>query len=315
MSLVLVTGGAGFIGANLVRALLAAGFAVRTLDDLSTGRAAHLDDLRGSIERHRGSVTDVSAVTRAVDGTHAVVHLAARSGVPPSIQDPRADFKVNVEGTFNVFDAARRGGARRVVFASSGAVLAGAAPPLHEALSPQPLSPYGASKLYGEGLVKAFEGSYGMVGVSLRFANVYGPYCFQKESVVARLAKRALAGQSMPVNGTGAQTRDFIYVGDIVRAIILSLGVFRGGVYHLGTGCETTVLELARLIRDVAGRPVVIEHSPARRGDPARNYPDVSLAREQLGWRPEVDLSAGLTSTCAWLSEEQAKVVPRNRAD
>ena len=301
MPRILVTGGAGFVGANLVRGLLQGGFEVRVLDDLSAGRRSYLQGL--PVEVREGSVTDPRAVGRAMRGTWAVVHLAAMSGVAPSVAKPRRDFSVNVEGTFNVLDAARRASVERVVFASSGAVLAGARPPLHEELPARPLAPYGASKVYGEAALQAFA-TFGIVGVALRFSNVYGPFCSHKKSVVAQFLRRALGGRPLVVFGTGRQTRDFLHVDDVVVAIGRALRASRTGVYQLGTGRETSILSLARMAARVAGVPLEVEHRPGLPGEASRNYGDISRAARGLGWRPRVGLEQGLADTLEWMRRE-----------
>jgi UDP-glucose 4-epimerase len=295
---VLLTGGAGFVGANLARALLEEGTEVRVLDDLSAAGAGYLRGL--PLDIRKGDVTDQATVRRAARGTDAIVHLAAQSGVAPSVARPDRDFDINVRGTFNVVDAARREGVARVVFASSGAVLAGARPPLHEELPASPLSPYGASKLYGEGVVRAFE-VFGIVGVSLRFSNVYGPLSSHKKSVVAAFLRRTLRHRPFIVYGTGRQTRDFLYVSDVAEAVKRALGATRGGVYQLGTGVETSVLSLARLVADVVGVPFEVERRPTRPGEAARNVSDISLAQKALRWKPRVGLREGLALTLGWM--------------
>lgn len=299
MAGVLITGGAGFVGANLARALVAHGVPVRVLDDLSAAGDALLRGI--DVDLRRGDVTDPAAVRRAARGTDAVVHLAAMSGVAPSVQHPDRDFEVNVRGTFNVVDAARRLGVGRLVFASSGAVLAGARPPLSEDLPPMPLAPYGASKLYGEGAVRAFASVYGLVGVSLRFSNVYGPYCSHKKSVVAAFLRRALARRPFVVYGSGRQTRDFLYVDDVTAAIRRALAATRSGVFQLGTGVETSVVALARSIAEVAEVPFAMERRPPRPGEAARNVSDISRARSGLRWAPRIELREGLSRTLDWM--------------
>jgi UDP-glucose 4-epimerase len=298
---VLITGGAGFIGANLVRTLAEDGIDTSVLDDLSEGRRSYLEGL--PVTFIEGSVGDARAVGRAARGADAIVHLAARSGVVPSVLDPRRDFEVNVRGTFEVLDAARRLGVPRVVFASSGAVLAGAEPPLSESIPPQPRSPYGASKLYGEGIAEAFE-VFDLRGIRLRFSNVYGPLCAHKKSVVAAFLRRALRRAPFIVYGSGRQTRDFLYVADVVAAIRKALTTRRSGTYQLGSGVETSVLALARLVARTAGVPLRLDRRPARSGEAGRNYVDPSKARTALRWKATTSLVDGLAATYAWMASD-----------
>jgi UDP-glucose 4-epimerase len=246
------------------------------------------------------TIEDGSAVRRAARGAEAVVHLAARPGVADSVARPDLDFGANVFGTFNVIDAARRAGVRSFVFASSGAVLAGATPPLREDMPAAPLSPYGASKLYGEGIAAA-SGVFDMVGISLRFANVYGPGSGHKKSVVSLFIRRALAGKPFVVYGDGSQTRDFLYVEDVCTAIEKALRAEKPGVYHLGTGVETSVNELAEKVAGACGTEVRTERKPPRAGDAARSFVDLSSAQRHLRWTPKVKLEAGLKRTVDWM--------------
>jgi len=238
-----------------------------------------------------------------VRGVQGVVHLAAKPGVADSVAHPEIDFRVNVAGTFTVLDAARKAGTERFVFASSGAVLAGARPPLREDMAPAPLSPYGASKLYGEGIVAA-SGVFGMTGLSLRFANVYGPRCAHKKSAIALFLRQAEAALPVTVYGTGRQTRDFLYIEDVCRAVERALSASKPGVYHLGTGQETSVNELVRSVERVVGTQVKVERQPARAGDAARSFVDLSAARRTLRWSPRIGLEEGLARTLAWMRAE-----------
>jgi UDP-glucose 4-epimerase len=302
---VLVTGGAGFVGSNLVTHLIGGGHDVVVLDDLSVRSVPQWWRARGGPRCIEGAVEDERTVRRAARGADAVIHLAARPGVADSVARPDLDFRANVLGTFNVVDAARRAGVSRFVFASSGAVLAGARPPLREDMAPQPLSPYGASKLYGEGIVAA-SGVFGITGLSLRFANVYGPFSAHKGSVVALFLRRALAGRPVTVYGTGRQTRDFLFVEDVARAVDRALRAAGPGVYHLGTGNETSVNELIRAIALVTGKKLTVERRPARPGDAARSFVDLSAARRDLKWHPIVGLEEGLASTLQWMRSSSA---------
>lgn len=297
---VLVTGGAGFVGSNLVGFLIEGGHEVTVLDDLSAAGRPDWWRRRSGPRCLEGKIEDRSTLRRAARGTEAVVHLAARPGVADSVARPDLDFGANVLGTFNAVDAARRAGVRSFVFASSGAVLAGATPPLREDMPAAPLSPYGASKLYGEGITAA-AGVYGMVGISLRFANVYGPSSGHKQSVISLFIRRAHAGRPFVVYGDGTQTRDFLYVEDVCTAIERSLRADRAGVYHLGTGVETSVNELAEKVARACGTDVRIESKPPRAGDAARSFVDLSSARRDLRWAPTVALEEGLRRTAEWM--------------
>jgi len=301
---VLVTGGAGFVGSNVVEFLDSRGHEVRVLDDLSAGARPSWWRTRAGPRCIEASVEDGPAVRRAARGVEAVVHLAAKPGVADSVAHPEVDFQTNVLGTFSVVDAARRGGVKSLIFASSGAVLAGAEPPLREDMAPAPRSPYGASKLYGEGITAAAS-VFGMVGISLRFANVYGPNCGHKKSVIALFLKRALAGQPLVVYGDGRQTRDFLYVDDVSVAVERALGASRPGVYHLGTGVETSVNELVKTVAAACGRQVPVERRPPRPGDAARSFVDLTSARRALRWTPKVGLEEGLRRTLDWMRPAQ----------
>ncbi|MGC4112033.1 MAG: NAD-dependent epimerase/dehydratase family protein [Nocardioides sp.] len=302
---VLVTGGAGFIGVNLAPVLAQLGYVTRCYDDFSTGRR---DDAERAAydEVVEGDILDLAALTEAARGCDHVVHLAAQAGVPSSVADPATDCELNVRGTLHALMAARDAGVGGFVFASSNAPLGEIVPPAHEDMVPRPTSPYGASKLSGEAYCSAFTGSYGMPTTVLRFANVYGPYSYHKGSVVAAFCKQAMAGRPLVVYGDGSQTRDFVFVEDLCRGIAAALAHDgEATVAHLGSGVETTVLEVARLIAERLG-DVPVEHEPERAGDVMRNYADISLAKELLGFEPRVELAEGLDRTVAWFRESHA---------
>ena len=298
---VLVTGGCGFIGVNLARSLVAAGYEPVAYDNLSTGR---LEDGKaaGFTEIIEADILDADALARAARGVYGIVHLAARTGVVDSIEDPRGDLEVNVGGTLNALLAARDGGASAFVFASSGAPLGSVEPPGHEGLAPRPLSPYGASKLAGEGLCSAFAGSYGLPANALRFTNVYGPYSYHKGSVVAAFMKRIMDGQPLVVYGDGSQTRDFLFVDDLCRAVVAVLGRRpEGELFQLGTGVETSVSELVdALVAVFPDREIDVRYEPARPGEIARSFSDITRACRTLGYRPSVGLDEGLRVTRDW---------------
>jgi UDP-glucose 4-epimerase len=324
----LITGGCGFIGAALVRDLVReGGNAVRVVDDLSVGAMEdlgavcefvevspasvhHADLAPGSpVELVVGDILDEHLASRVAEGADVVVHLAANTGVAPSVEDPRTDCLANVIGTLNYLEAARHAGARRFVFASSGAAVGEVEPPLHEGLASRPASPYGASKLAGEGYCSAYWHSFGVETVTLRFGNVYGPGSEHKSSAVAKFVKKAMRGEVLEIYGDGTQTRDFIYVDDLIRAVKLAATVegVGGEVFQIATSAETTVGELVERLLPILGKAgmdsIEVRHAAPRPGDVRRNYSDTSKARRMLGWRAEVPLEEGLRRTVAWFAE------------
>ncbi|HEX6111891.1 MAG TPA: NAD-dependent epimerase/dehydratase family protein [Geminicoccaceae bacterium] len=325
----LITGGCGFIGCNLVRHLLAeGGHAVRVLDNLEAGGPERLaavgpvhkvsaaapagNGSGGAIELVVGDILDPELVCRSARGREILVHLAANTGVGPSVEDPRRDCLTNVVGTLNCLEAARHAGVRRFVFASSCAPLGAVEPPVHEDKPPRPVSPYGASKLAGEGYCSAYWRSFGLETVALRFGNVYGPGSDRKSSVVAAFARRALAGQPLEVYGDGSQTRDFIFVDDLVRAILKAAHVpgIGGEIFQIATARETTVDEIARLLVELlaqAGLPrVPVRYAAPRTGDVLRSYADTTKAERLLGWRATTPLEEGVLRVMRWFQERSA---------
>ena len=318
----LVTGGCGFIGSRLVRHLQEdENASVRILDDLSVGSRQELGDVTPYSERHAegpdpaipgvelviGDVRDADAVEAAMHGIDAIVHLAGNTGVQPSIADPRMDCETNVLGTLNCLEAARRAGTRRVVFASSGGTVIGnAEPPIDETMVPRPLSPYGASKSACEGYLSAYHGSFGIETIALRFGNVYGPGSSRKGSVVAKFVREAIAGQTLRIFGDGDQTRDFIYIDDLIEAIVRAAhadGV-GGEVFQIASERETSINELAAILIPMLeqrlARPIPIEHGEGLAGEVRRNYSDTSKAAAMLGWKPRTSLPEGLSRTVDW---------------
>ena len=303
---VLVTGGAGFVGANLVRTLLKRGYTVRVLDNFSSGNRAYLAGL--DLDIVEGDILDRAAVDAAVAGTDGIVHLAAQTGVPGSIQDPMRDCQLNVVGTLNMLEAARLAGTQRFVFASSNAPLGKQPPPATEDKAPLPISPYGASKLAGEGYCLAYHGSWGLGTVALRFANLYGPYSAHKNSVVAKFIKDIQNTGTITIDGDGLQTRDFIYVGDLCEAVVLALGSDIGGeVFQIATGIETSIRALADQIEACMDVDLAVQYGSTRQGDIRKNYSRVDKAKEQLGWEPQIALDEGLALTLAWFASSVDK--------
>jgi UDP-glucose 4-epimerase len=302
---ILVTGGTGFIGATLVRRLVTAGHRVRVFDNNSTGDAAHLAGV--DAELVEGDIRDVPALDAALAGMEAVVHLAAAGSVILSIADPAANFDVNVLGTFRVLDAARRAGVERTVQASTGGALIGeATPPVSESSLPKPISPYGASKLAGEGYAHAFAAAYGLRTVALRFANAYGPWSERKQGAVTTFFRAIQAGEPIVIYGDGSASRDYTHVDDISRAIELALDrdVRGGTVLHIASGVETTTAELADLCRGAAGAPDhPVEYRPGRVGEVGRNFASYDLAGQVLGYAPSISREAGMRSTWQWFTK------------
>jgi UDP-glucose 4-epimerase len=296
----LVTGGCGFIGANLVPRLLERGEDVRVLDSFAVGGPERLDD--HDVELLEADVRDSEAVARAMAGVECVIHLAAAGNVADSIADPLANFDVNARGTLVVLQAAAQADVARFVFASTGGALIGdAPPPVDESSIPRPISPYGASKLSGEGYCHAFRGSYGLSTVSLRFANVYGPRSEHKKGAVTRFITRALAGEPLTIYGDGSATRDFLYVDDVCAGICAAVDAGEAdGVIHLASERETSIRELARRVIEAVGADVPIEHLPPRRGEVERNFAIARRAAEVLGFRAAVSLEDGLAATVDW---------------
>ena len=296
---VLITGGAGFIGANLVRLTLNQGYQVRVLDNFSGGRREHLAGL--DVEIIEGDILNADDVAHATAEVTGVVHLAAQTGVPGSLANPRRDCEVNVMGTLNMLEACRQAGVQRFVFASSNAPLGRQPPPATEDKAPLPISPYGASKLAGEGYCLAYHGSWRLGTVVLRFANIYGPYSAHKNSVVAKFFKDVLATGHITIDGDGQQTRDFIYVGDLCRAIQLALeSEVAGEVFQIATGIETSIVQLAQLVQAVTSQKFKVQYGLPRQADIRKNYSAIGKAKNMMGWTPTTELEEGIRAAYSW---------------
>ena len=306
----LVTGGAGFIGSSLVDALLARGDEVTVLDDLSTGRVANLAAAlgRGAVLRE-ADVADAAAVDEvtAAARPELVFHLAAHVDVRRSIEDPAHDARVNVDGTVAVLEAARRHGAARVVFSSTGGAIYGDAYvlPTPETAPRRPLAPYGADKAIAEDRCERFTREHGLATVSLRYANVYGPRQdpLGEGGVVAIFCGRLRDGRRPVIFGDGSQTRDFVHVDDVVAANLAAAASDHMGPLNIGSGVQTSVLALVGALRALADeRAGAFEPAfePARAGEVARSCLDPSAARAALGWRARIGLPEGLASTLRW---------------
>jgi UDP-glucose 4-epimerase len=303
---VLVTGGAGFVGSNLVRRLLELGDDVRVLDNFSTGNRRNLEDVAGDVEVVEGELRSYERVHAATRGVELVFHQGALPSVPRSVHDPLTTSAVNVEGTLNVLLAARDEGIRRVVFASSSSVYGSSGElPRREDQHLDPISPYGVSKLAAERYCVAFSGVYALETVALRYFNVFGPNqdpTSQYAAVVPRFIAAVSDGRPVPVNGDGTQSRDFTYVSNIVDANVLAAEAeeISGAVLNVATGRSATVNELADTIGEVLGLSVEKEYLPTRTGDVRDSWADCGEAQRQLGYEPAVSLEDGLRLTAEW---------------
>lgn len=321
MKSVLVTGGCGFIGRRLIACLLARGVqSIRVVDNLSVGTVealAKVGDMEvvavGSdaisskrIHLFEGDIEDANLANHVSRGVDVVVHLAANTGVGPSVAQPQFDFQSNVVGTFNYIEAARRNGVKRFVFASSGAVTGECEPPIHESVLAIPVSPYGASKLAGEAYCNAYAKTFRLGTMALRFSNVYGPGCGHKQSVVAKFIRQALSGETAIIYGDGSQTRDFIFVDDLVEAILCAIekAELLGETFQIATMKETSIIELLKVLNhtlDIHRRPPLkVKFSDRRHGDVHRNFADTSKAKKYLGWEAKTALRSGINDTVEW---------------
>ncbi|MFC1826022.1 NAD-dependent epimerase/dehydratase family protein [Thermodesulfobacteriota bacterium] len=331
----LITGGCGFIGLNLIKNLIAeGGHFVRVVDNLSAGtredlaqvcrfsevdpgnfgnRTSALDaqvtrpgPSSGDVELIVADILDDECALKAADGMDLIVHLAANTEVSGSVDDPRSDCLNNVIGTLNYLEAARQHNVQRFIFASSVAPIGECEPPVHEEVVPHPVSPYGASKLAGEAYCSAFFRTFGLETVALRFSNVYGPLSKRKSSVVAKFIRRTIEGRPLEIYGDGTQTRDFIYIDDLIQAIRLSAGKSNSGgeIYQIATSAETTIGDLVEklipILADFGIENVKVLYTAPRLGDIKRSYSDTTKAREKLGWQAEIELVDGLRRTVNW---------------
>jgi UDP-glucose 4-epimerase len=303
----LVTGGAGFIGSHLAEALTAAGRTVRVFDDLSTGLPGNLAHISPAPELVRGCVTDAAAVERAATGCETIFHLAALASVAKSVEDPPATHAACATGTLNVLQAARKAGARRVVYAGSASAYGGASDPAgqDESTPLVALSPYAAAKLAGEFYVESFAHTYGLETVRLRFFNVFGPRQRADSpysGVIAIFAALLAAGRTPTVFGDGLQSRDFVYVSDVTKALMLAADTpaVSGRVYNVGTGRSVTLLELIAELNAALGTSAVPVHAPARAGDVRDSRAKIDRIRAELGYAPTVAFADGLRRTLEW---------------
>ncbi len=303
MEACLVTGGAGFIGSHLVEELAGRGHPVRVLDDFSTGRAANLEGIRNRVEVARGSVTDAEAVRTAVRGIEWVFHLAALPSVQKSVEDPLASHEVCATATVRVLHAARQAGVRRVVYAASSSAYGNQEGAVRTEADPvAPLSPYAAAKLAGEAYCECFTATYGLETVRLRFFNVFGPRQDARSpysGVIALFIAAMAAGRAPTIYGDGRQSRDFVYVADAVQALVKAAAApaASGKVYNIGRGEAVSVLDLVGHLQAMVGAAPGPNFAPPRAGDVRLSQADISRARRDLAYEPQVSFAEGLRRT------------------
>jgi UDP-glucose 4-epimerase len=307
----LVTGGAGFVGSNIVAALVRSGERVRAFDNLATGSWSLVDRLVGGseqVERVTGDIRDVAALARAMEGVEIVFHQAALASVPRSVEDPTENDEVNTHGTVKVLDTARRQGVRRLVFAASSAVYGdGPESPKHEGLAPSPLSPYAVAKLTAEYYLRVFASLYGLETVGLRYFNIFGPNQLPNgpyAAAIPRFLHAAVSGGRVTVYGDGEQTRDFCFVDNAVRANLLaahSPKKLAGEVVNIAGGRSVSLNGVLSALGRVVGAPLKVDYVDPKPGDVRHSLADISRAHALLGYEPQVRWEDGLAPTHAFL--------------
>ncbi len=324
----LITGGCGFLGTALIKKIVAdkEDHNIRVIDNLSVGTRDDLgavcdyievipeqlpDKPLNGVQLVVGDILDEQLALTLGRDMDVIVHMAANTGVGPSVENPRQDCMANVLGTFNYLEAARHNSVKRFIFASSGAPAGEVEPPIHEELPPHPVSPYGASKLAGEGYCSAYFRTFGVETVCLRFGNVYGPGSLHKNSVVAKFIKKALQGETLEIYGDGTQTRDFIYIDDLLDALYLAASRegIGGEVFQIASNREVTINELVDALKSAFSKKgitgIEIVNSQPRLGDVKRNYSDTSKAKRMLGWTPRYELGQGLSFTVDYFLQKE----------
>jgi nucleoside-diphosphate-sugar epimerase len=309
----LVTGGAGFIGSHVVEELVRRGHQVTVFDDLSAGKESNLASIRPQIDLRVASITDLAAIRTACVGMDYVIHLAARTSVPRSVQDPLETNHININGTLNVLVAARDARVRRFVYAASSSAY-GEVPeqPKRESMPPVPISPYGVTKFVGELYARVFGHVYGLENASVRYFNVFGPRqdpTSQYSGVLARFMLAILEGRQPVVFGDGEQSRDFTYIANVVDETLRACEApgASGKVFNGGTGARVTLNDVLKLLEKITGRKIQARYEPPRAGDILHSQADVSLAREVLGYQPLVLFEEGLARTWQWYQSTYAK--------
>ena len=307
---VLVTGGAGFIGSHLARALIERGDQVTLFDNFSTGKRENIDDIQSEIDLIEGDIREFSLIAAAAKGCDVIFHQAALVSVPVSIKDPLLNHTINVSGTNNVLEAARLGGVKRVVYASSAAVY-GDLPnlPKREEDALGLISPYAAAKYMNEVMAQNYTQVYGLETIGLRYMNVFGPYqdpSSPYSGVLSIFVKAAKTDGRCKIYGDGEQTRDFIFVSDVVEANLRASNLLtdhfpKSPIFNVGSGKQISLNQIVKIINELRGEPMSVAYESARPGDIRHSVADIKKARQFLGFQPSVDISTGLRSTFEWV--------------
>ena len=315
MATYLITGGAGFIGSHLAHALVARKDTVRILDNFETGHRHNLDGLHDQIDLHETDIRDLDGVARACEGVDFIFHEAALPSVPRSVQEPRPSHEINIDGTFNILEAARLAGVKRIVYAASSSAY-GDQPgfPRVETMTPQPLSPYAVQKLTGELYLQTYARCFGLETVCLRYFNIFGPRqdpTSTYSGVMARFALQMLKNDQPVIFGDGEQGRDFTYVDNVVSANLLAMAApadkVTGRVFNIGCGARHTLNQTYKQMAALLNYPNPAQYGPTREGDVRDSHADISAAANAFGYKPIVDFAEGLRRTINWYRESFVK--------
>ena len=309
MGLSLITGGAGFIGSNMVRFLLEKGEKVRVLDNFETGKHENLEEVKGDIEIIEGDIRDASTVAKSIKGIETVYHLAALGSVPRSIKDPKTTHEVNVDGTFNMIEAGRSAGIRRMVFSSSSAIYGQSEVlPQHEGLPIAPISPYGATKAIAEIYLRAFYETYKFESVCLRYYNVFGPRqdpSSQYAAAIPLFVSALLRDEAPGIFDDGEQSRGFTYIENVLNANWLAANAkeTHGEALNISTKNAVTVNTVVNTIKELLGKDIAPKYLPPRFGDIKHSLADVSRAKEVIGYEPKISFDEGIRKAIDWYKE------------
>jgi UDP-glucose 4-epimerase len=306
---ILVTGGCGFIGANLIPKLEKLGYEINILDNLSKGNLKYIENTRSKV--FIGDIRDKNIVFESLNGVSSVIHLAAYGSVVESVDDPVENFDINVNGSFTILNECRKANIKKIIFSSTGGALMGnATPPVNERSIPRPISPYGSSKLCFEAYCSSFSHSYNMDIIALRFANVIGPVSWHKKGAVTAFMKAIMNGENIVIYGNGKATRDFLYVNDLCQGITQALQASITGFQplHLSSGKEYSINYLAKLICEASNaNNCSIDYYEKRIGEVERNFADYSLAQKMIGFEPQVSLEDAIKLTWDWFCSYKTK--------